>query len=465
MIARSRFAIIALILAGFALPRAEAQQKPLAVLSISSIDSLLGNIEYLTEAAGAADFGQLAKMMANPYLQGLDQTKPIGFVLSTDGQQFLPLGFIPVTDLNKTLSLLEEQIGAPRDAGNGIKEIVGPQSVFVKEENGWAFVGQTVESLSTLPQNPTELLDGLAEDYDIAIRGHVQNVPKPYLQMAVTTLQEGVKQGLSQIPEEDRAAQEELMKIQMQQLETFINESDEITIGWKTDPSAKRTFIDMKFTAVPGGELAQQFAGMGDAKSDYTGFLVPGAALTMNVSSKVPPEQVQTSVQAFEGLKKTVLREIEKDDDLESPEARKTAKELLNAAMDILIATMKTGVMDGGASVVLKPQALTVLAGFHVADGKQVEQILKRVEVLAQNEPGFPGIEFNADNQSGVAFHTMSIPIPEEEDARKILGSELKVAVGIGRKAPTWDSAPTALSNSRPLSVPKSNSSRYLHFK
>ena len=435
MIARSRFVLIALILAVIAPPRVQAQQKPLALLSISSIDSLLGNLEYLTDAAGAADLGQFAKMMANPYLEGLDRTKPIGFVVSTDGQQFVPLGFIPVHDLDKTLSTLEEQIGAPRDAGNGIKEIVGPQSVFIKEQNGWAFVGQTVESLATLPQDPVKALRSLPQDYDLAIRGHVQNVPKPYLQMAVTTLQEGIKQGLQQLPDEDRAAQEELMNIQMQQLETFITESDEITLGWKTDPTAQRTYLDMTFTAVPGGKLAEQMAGMADAKSDYSGFLIPGAAMTMNVSSKIPPEQAATSVQAIENLKGTVLRELEEDGDLESPEARKTAKELVNAVMDILIATIKTGTMDGGASVVLKPQAMTVLAGFHVADGKEVEKILKQLQEMANNEPGFPGIKFNADGQAGVTFHTLKMPVPEEEDARKVLGETMEVAVGIGQQS------------------------------
>ena len=256
-----------------------------------------------------------------------------------------------------------------------------------------------------------------------------------YLTMAVMMLQDGIKQGLQQLPEEDRAAQEEMMRANMKQLETFINESDEITLGWKTDPVGKRTYIDMRFTAIPGGELAKQMAALANTKSDYTNFIIPGAAMTINVSSKIPPEQIPSSVQTIKSLKENAFREIDKDDNLDSPAAKTAAKELLGSALDILVATMATGKIDGGASVLLKPQAMTIVGGFHVADGKEIKVILERVVKMAKDDKDFPGIKFDADEQSGVVFHTMSIPIPEEEEARKILGETLEMAVGVGAQS------------------------------
>lgn len=434
MISRIRYAVALLLFAVLALPvpQAQAQQrKAVALLSVSSIDGLLGNISYLTDAGGAPDVGQMVSLMSNAYLEGVDRANPIGMVLTTDGQEFLPLGFVPVKDLDKVLTSLEESVGEPRELGNGIKEIAGIQPIFLKEQDGWAFVGQTVESMANLPQNPVAMLGQMPKEYDIAIRGNIQNIPKQYLDMAVSALQDGVKQGLQQLPDEDRAAQEEVIKAQMQQMETYIKESDQITIGWKTEPAEKRTFLDMTFTAVPGGALAKQMNSMADAKSDFSGFLLPGAAMTLNISSEIPKEQIQSSVDALAGLKETLLREIEKDDDLPDDQARKAAKEMAGAALDIFIETIKTGKMDGGASVVLKPGDLTVLAGFHVADGREVEKVLRRVAELAKDEPDFPGIKFNADRTDGVEFHTMSMPVPEEEDARKILGDKVEVAVGV----------------------------------
>lgn len=438
MFARIRYVLPMLLMALVALPlptaSAQQQKKAVAMLSVSSIDGLLGNVAYLTDAAGSPDIGQMAAMMSNVYLAGIDRANPVGMVLTTDGQEFLPLGFVPVKSLDDVFASLEESVGTPRKLRNGIMEIPGIQPIFVKEQNGFAFIGQTVESVSgDLPKDPAKLLGNMVKDYDIAIRGNIQNVPKEYIDMAVSALQDGVTQGMQQLPEEDRIGQEEMIQAQMKQMETYIKESDQITIGWKTEPANQRTFIDMSFTAVPGGALAKQMNAMAEAKSDFTGFILPDAAMTLSVATEIPPEQIKSSVDTLQSLKEAAMKEIDDDEKLDSPEARTAAKEMLGAALDIFVSTIETGKMDGGMSVVMKPGNISVLGGFHVADGKDVEEILKRLAEMAKDEPDFPGINFNADSASGVSFHTMSVPVPEEEEARKVLGPKLEMAVGTSK--------------------------------
>ena len=415
------------------LPKAAAQQqmKPVAMLSVASIDGLLGNIGYLTEAGGSPDLGQMVAMMSNAYLEGIDRANPIGMVLNTDGQEFLPLGFVPVKDLERVFESLEETVGAPRKIGNGVMEIPGIQPIFIKEQNGFAFIGQTIESVSgALPQNPRALLGQLPANYDIAIRGNIQNIPRDYIDMAVNALQDGVRQGLQQLPDEDRAGQEQMIRAQMKQMEAYIKESDQITLGWKTDPAEKHTYLDLTFTAVEGGDLARQMNEMANATSDFTGFVLPGAAMTMNVATEIPEEQIQTSVDTLESLKETAMREIERDEDIDDPEARTAAKEMVSAAVDILVATMKTGKFDGAMSVMLKPQDVSILGGFHVADGQEIEKTLRKLADMAKDEPDFPGINFNADRAGGVSFHTMSVPVPDDDEARKLLGGVIEMAIG-----------------------------------
>lgn len=409
----------------------ENKSKVVAVMSISSVDQLLDNVAYLTEVAGQEDTGQLASMLVKAQLEGIDFSKPIGMGLRTDGEEWIPLGFVPVTDLDKVFAAMEESVGAPRDLGNGIKEIPNPANpIFVKERDGWAFVGQTVESMAALPQNPIAMLGQMPNEYDIALRGNIQNVPKEFIDMAVNALQDGVRQGLQNLDDEDRVAQEAMVKTQLEQMETFIKESDKVTIGWKTEREKQRTYLDMTFTAIPGGALAKQMNDMAEAKSDFTGFVIPDAAFTMNMATEIPPEQIKTSIDGIEQLKVTALKEIEKDDDLETAEARSAAKEMVSAAMDIFVATIETGKMDGGMSIVMEPGDISMLAGFHVADGKDVEKILRRAADMAKEEPDFPGIKFNADKAGDVAFHTMTVPVPEEEEARKVLGDTMEMAVG-----------------------------------
>lgn len=429
--------MLLMALVALPLPTANAQQekKAVALMSVSSIDGLFANISYLTDAAGYSELGEMAPILADPYLKGIDRANPIGMVLATDGTEFQPLGFVPVKDLKKVFESLEETVGSPRSLGNGVYEIPGPQSIFVKEQGGWAFIGQTIEAVGgKLPENPVALLGQMAQDYDIALRGNVQNVPKEYIDMAVSALRDGVVQGLQQLPDEDRGDQEALIKAQMEQMETYIKESDQITIGWKTSPAEKRTYIDLSFTAVPGGALAKQMNEMANAKSDFTAFILPGAAMSLSVASDIPQEQIASSVDALENLKKTALQEIDKDEDLENAESRRAAKDMVSAAMDIFAETIKTGKMDGGMSVMMEPGNISVLGGFHVASGKDIEDVLRRLAKMAEGEPDFPGIKFNADrSENGVDFHTMSVPVPEEEGARKVLGPTLEMAVGTGK--------------------------------
>ncbi len=431
---RSIMPLFLLLLVAMPVAQVQAQQqnKTVAVMSVSSVDSLLGNVGYLGEAAGFAEALPIVTMMAGPYLEGVDRGNPIGMVLNTDGQEFSPLGFVPVKDLDKVFAAMEDTVGSPRDAGNGIKEIPGFQPIFIKEQGGFAFIGQTIESMGELPQKPVASLGNLPNEYDFAVRGFLQNIPEEYLQMAVDGLQEGVKQGLEQLPEEDRDNQARMLEAQMKQMESYIKESDELTIGWKTEPAKKRTFIDISFSAIPGGTLAKQMNTMANTTSDYSGFVVPGAAMSMNFSSEIPEEQIASSMEAIEGMKAAALKEIDRDDNLEE-DGRMAAKKMAGAAIDIMIETMKTGKMDGAMSIVLDSNDLQMVGGFHVADGKDIENILRDLAEMAKNEKDFPGINFNAEKAAGVAYHTMEMPVPDdEEEAKKILGDSLEMAVGVG---------------------------------
>ena len=58
-------------------------------------------------------------------LEGIDKTRPWGFVLKTDasGDFLLREAFVPVTDLKKLLASLKPAIGMARETGGGVLEI------------------------------------------------------------------------------------------------------------------------------------------------------------------------------------------------------------------------------------------------------------------------------------------------------------------------------------------------------
>jgi hypothetical protein len=98
------YAVAVLTLVAAPLRHATAQDaalaKPVAIVSLASPNKLMGDVTYLTRAAGAEDVGQLVVVMAGAAIQGLDKTKPAGVVITMDGPQPKPLGFVGVKDLN-----------------------------------------------------------------------------------------------------------------------------------------------------------------------------------------------------------------------------------------------------------------------------------------------------------------------------------------------------------------------------
>ena len=424
---------------------APAGMKNLAVVSISGYDELKDDLNFLGSLSGNPDAAAQIEAMITLFTQGqglagLDKTKPIGAIVQTDGMQFQPLVFVPVTDLKQLLDVLAALNVNAEEGEDGIFEVqAGLQTVFLKEQGGWAFIGQTTDVLANLPADPAQLLGDLAKQYDVAIRLNVQNIPEMYRQMAVNAMRQGVNDTLDRLPNEDDEAFEvrkKLVEAQIGRFVDLIEQTDNLTLGWSLDASAERTFFDFSLTALPGTKLALEAAQAADTKSLFHGFVQHDSAVTLNVAGKWAEDDIVQVVAFIDSARAQAIKAIDEDSDLPDEAAREIVKSAVGDLLDVLTATVKAGTFDTGAVLRLEPNSITFAAGLLVADGKGIENALKKFASLAENEPEFPGIKWDADEHNGVRFHTAKVPVPAEEaDARELLGDELEVVVGIGEKS------------------------------
>ncbi len=174
-------------------PVPAAETRPVLIVTVSSVESLLSDVNYLATATGNEQYGQMAGAIAQGYIQGLDNSRPISIVVQSDGAEVKPLGMLPIKDLDQFLAGLAQQLGEPQDAGNGVLELAGPAPMFVKEQGGWAFISPDASDLKELPADPTSLMAGMEKKYDVAVRGYIQNIPRNYRDMALEQIKEGVK--------------------------------------------------------------------------------------------------------------------------------------------------------------------------------------------------------------------------------------------------------------------------------
>jgi hypothetical protein len=442
------FSIFALVAFLSAAAQVSAQtMKPVVVVSLAGYDELMSDVDFLGQVTGlpmlsAATVEQSLNMATqNQGLKGLDKKKPWGGAVMTDGADFRFVVFAPVSDVK---GLVEAFAGPPfgfsaTDAGNGVVQVQGPPQAppaFAKTQGGYTFFAQRADQLKDLPANPEALLDGLNKDYDIAARAYLQNVPEVFRQQIIGGLKMGMQFSLQRPnPGEDPQAFElrkQLVEQQLKQFEQLFNELETFTFGGKIDGTAKTVHLDIGVTVAAGSKMAAQLAALGDLKTEHAGFLNPDAAFNLSMVSVAGPEEIQQAVAMIKSLEGRAQTEIDKESSFPDEAARKTAKEVIGDIVTVVEKTLQGGKIDGGATVLLAPESLTVVAGGTIADGATLEAALKKLVEMARGE--IPNVKLNAGKHKDITLHTVSIPVPDA-DAQRFLGESADVVVGISPKS------------------------------
>ena len=416
-----------------------AQVKPVAVVSIASIKENLADVAYLSRIAGMEDAGKSAMFFGNALTAGIDKNKPIGLYVVPEAGDFHGVAFVPVSDLKVLLEVHKEQIGTPKDVGNGILEISGQgRTAYIKEQTGWAFVAESKEHLAGLPPDPAALLGDLPAKYNLAGKVLVQNIPEELRRMAIDELKLGVERALSSPAAQGNVNPEEAKKTvqaQLAQLEKLISESEEVIIGLGINAETKSTYLDFSFTARDGTSLAKQMAAQVDAKTNFAGFLLPEASVTLNAVSKIMPEDIQQIGPALKLYREQANKHIDDAPDFPA-EKRGPAKAVVGQMFDIFEKTLAGGTMDLGGVLLLLPKSLSFGFGGAMADGPAFEKALKDLVALLKDQPDFPKVQFDAGTLGDLKLHKITAPVPNSEpEARELLGDKLEVIVGIGPKS------------------------------
>jgi hypothetical protein len=414
--------------------------KPVVVVSVASSDEVLGDVLYLTDAAGVGDFGRLAALMASPYTADLNRQNPAGMYLTMSDGAPVGVGFLPVKDLTSLLKTLEPQIGLPEDLGDGVWEIGTdrPESLFLKESDGWVFLSNSEANLANLPENPVRLLGGLNEQYTFAVRFDITALPGELRLMAAQKIREGFQERLDQeLDAQDAAAIEEVGGQAMKSVLQLIEETEQVTIGWAVDKAAEKTYLDVNVTAIEGTQLASQMQAITAAASSFSGFVMPGAAMTFHSHATSTDAEVKQALAMLQQARSQLLKGIEEDDNLVNEQERQQARQIVNELLDLAADTIRAAKMDVGATLVLKPGSLTLAAGGFVSDGAKLAESLQQLAKLAeQKNPRLPSVQFNAATYRDVTLHRASLPLrTDNEQVREVLGDPMSVVLGTGEQS------------------------------
>ena len=151
----------------------------------------------------------------------------------------------------------------------------------------------------------------------------------------------------------------------------------------------------------------------------------------------MPPAKQEIATSVIEAVRGKGISEMEK----QVPEDQLAAsKEAFNGLADLLQKIVKSGHVDGAATVLVGPKAATGLLAGYVADGALLDKILHTIAktTLTAAPQLEPFVKLDAEKSRSVNFHKISIPIPADSDdnqrAIELFGEKLEIVIGVGKE-------------------------------
>lgn len=419
-------------------PAAEAP-KPLVVISFSGYDALVADLNLLGQLAQNPDMakhleGAINLFTQNKGLAGLDKARPWGAFVGVDFLLNPGMLFVPVTNLQDLLSALGPILGEPEDAGGGIWHVEKDRrSVFIKEQGGWAFIASSAQGLSNLPADPMALLNGLHEQYDLAVQINIQAIPAPFRDQAMDALRAGAQGSMQKLPnetDEQHAARKQAVMSQVDAFAKGLQQMQYLTLGWAIDATDKHAVLDIGATTVPGSTPTEP----PPPPSKFAGFMLPDALVSahLNGGGDVSQDERAQIAQAMQSLQEQLSKELDKSVGNRDPQLAAQVKKLVADVTTVMEATLDKGQFTAGFAVV-GTGPITITAGGFVAEGAKLEQAIKDFVNGVKNRPGFPTVNFDVATYNGVRFHTLSVPTQGAEPGiKQMFGDTLTLTLGFG---------------------------------
>lgn len=470
----SAAAIFGLLTASLFPAPALAQSEPGVIVSVAKISEQLKDIGYLLDGSGFGQMKMLVNVQAKEFLKGVDVERPAGAMLFFSEESTIPnvVGFVPVSNLQDLLTGIGEYADV-EERDDGITTVnTGGTEIFVKEKEGFAYVSNSDENLADLPDNPLESLGDLPSQYNIAVRLFGDRIPEATRSFLMDRIREGFESQLENMDEDMVELQRANMEMQIQQVEAFINETEEAEIGFNINQEGNSIYFDARLVGKEGSKIAKQIETAQKHQSRFAGFLMKDSAFHGVSHSVISPEDLPNIEKMLDDLKQGMGDKLSENEEM-GDEDREAILSLLNTAIDTVKSTAQKGQVDMGIVGTTEGGQINVALAFETADPKALEAEIKKVVPMAQKHSDDKlEVKLNAFEAVGANFHEFKVAIPEgEEEARKVFGEQLTINVGFGKdvafvglgdKSPDLINQAMADSSSPPADLPMTEFNLFL---
>ncbi|MDG1512035.1 MAG: hypothetical protein P8L78_15285 [Mariniblastus sp.] len=429
------FVLSLLITAMTLLPMSKAfcqsTPEPAVVVSIKQIDEQISDVKYLMDAAGFGQMMFFVDAMIKPYTSGIDGKKDAGLMLYFTDDSPMPemVGFLPVTNMDAILDTVSQM--AEIDEGDDMTTIImdSGEEMSVKMDGDYAFFSMNAGMLESTPSVPKDVMKELTENYNIAAKIFAENIPAAMKDQAMGLIRSSAEMTQSQLGDETD------LDLQMEQLEMLMTQSESITVGIGIDEDNKKMMMDFGFKGTPNSDLAAKLADSAPKKpSNFTGFVMDGAAMTLNQSGSISGEDAANYTTMLGDLVPSMMEELGYEMDL-SDDKLDTIEKAMNTIVEVAEETLQNGVVDMGAVIMMDKEDVNFAMGMQLTNPKKLESAVKALSKMAEEQaPGELDVNLNSGSHKDVTFHTINVDTSTAPDEfQEVVGSSLSMVVGIGK--------------------------------
>jgi hypothetical protein len=262
----------------FAIPRAQAADDPVAVLTVRSIDSTFESVRYLLNLAGHRDQAikldeLLSAFTSGKKFQGIDTKKPLGAFVTKLGEavEGPPFAlFVPLTNQDEFIDLLKQIGMEPSTPERGTYQVDTPLGITLamRFAHEHAFFAMNADVLADLP-DPRTFVPKANLNALIAATARLDRVPDDVKKQVLDQFQEqfeadkAKREGES---DEEHAVRLVVMKCVRATVEDVIRDGQEATFSFHVDQAEGNVMIDLAMTAKMGSRLADKIKDLGPAQ-------------------------------------------------------------------------------------------------------------------------------------------------------------------------------------------------------
>lgn len=420
---------------------AQSPPEPTVVVSMAPLQEQMDDIKNLVKASGYGNMNFLIQSQIKHFTSGLDRNRASGVLLFFEGDNPQPkwLGMAALENQEDFLDRMSDI--ADVEEGDDYITVTpdNGQAMLAKSVDGYLFIADNADMFAMIPSDPEAVLADLGTDFNLAVKLYGQRVPAELRQLAVDKLDDAYQ---SQLDQEGMSA-EELEKAEAaldnsrEQLNSLINETDEIMMGMKADKESGLLSMEVVIKGLEGSRLAEQCNLMMDMPdTKFAGFINPEAAVNGNMRMKISESDMETYKNLLDSIDGQIVEEIDEDGEMSDEELAQVERIVQNVK-EVLNETISMGVLDAGGVLMMDRGKMEFAFGGLVADPAKLEISIKELLQIAQDKAdGKIDVKLNSGVYEGINLHTVDVIVDDdEEEIQSIFGQKMTVLIGIGTDA------------------------------